>query len=76
MSVAMGSGRNKLRTYTLNQSEFQDGIQFNEKSQKRLRQITARVVPLHLETGRYEQLDLEHRVCFHCETEIESEELF
>ena len=32
------------------------------------------VAPLRLETGRYEHLNLEQRVCFNCESEIETVE--
>ena len=34
----------------------------------------AGVAPSRLKIGRYEQLELHHRVCFHCQTEVESEE--
>ena len=32
------------------------------------------VAPLRIETGRYEGLEEENRLCFHCKDKVESEE--
>ena len=70
--------RNKLRTYKLFKSEHKTENYVTTSLSRSHRsayvKFRAGVAPLRLETGRYEQLELNHRVCFHCKTEVESEE--
>ena len=73
-----GNGRNKLRTYRLFKTAFQkekyvcSRISFSHRSS--LAKFRCGVAPLRLETGRFEGLDEEERVCFNCPQEVESEE--
>ena len=73
-----GVGRNKLRTYKLFKLEYKTENYIRINLPRSLRSAYAKfrtgVAPLRLETDRYERLNLEQRVCFNCESEIESEE--
>ena len=64
------NGRNKLRTYRLFKSEYK-----TEAYCKLLLPLSHRsafakfrcgVAPIRIETGRYENIDLEHRLCHFC----------
>jgi hypothetical protein len=76
--AARGRGRNKLRTYKLIKSEHQVESYLSARIPQSHRSALAKfrcgVAPLRLETGRYENLDLDRRVCFQCTDQIESEE--
>ena len=73
-----GSGRNKLRTYRQLKSEYCEEKYVNIIMPKIQRSSYAKfrmgVAPLRLETGRYEHLTKNRRVCFNCPNEVESEE--
>ena len=73
-----GNGRKKLRTYKLFKLEHKTENYVTTSLSRRHRSAFAKfragVAPLRLETGLCEQLELNHRVCFHCKMEVESEE--
>ena len=73
-----GPGRNKLRTYRLLKQEFGAAEYvkhpFLTKQQRSaLAKFRCGVAPLRLETGRYEGLTEEERLCPLCNIEIENE---
>ena len=73
-----GNGRNKLRTYKLFKTTYTEEkcetiiMQRNHRSA--FAKFRTEVAPLQIETGRYERLEEERRVCFNCGDAIESEE--
>ncbi len=72
-----GVGHNKLRLYKLFKTEFgteayvKDNIPFLYRSA--LAKFRCGVAPLRLETGRYENIELGNRTCFHCKNIVEDE---
>jgi len=78
-SVLNNNGGNKLRTYTLFKSEYETEHYVRMYSLTRTRRSALAkfrmgVAPLRLETGRYENLAIEDRTCFHCTELIEDVE--
>lgn len=73
-----GSGQNKLRTYKLFKSVYEAENYLTCVMPHRHRSAYAKfrcgVAPIRLETGRYERLPQEQRICFNCQLEIENEE--
>ena len=73
-----GNGRNKLRTYKLFKTTYAEENYVKIIMQRNHRSAFAKfrmgVAPLRIETGRYERLEEEQRVCFNCGDTIESEE--
>ena len=73
-----GNGQNKLRTYKLFKKELQCEIYlksiFNYKHRSAFAKFRCGVAPIRLETGRYEQLNVQDRICPLCNSEVESEE--
>ena len=73
-----GNGRNKLRTYRQFKSEYYKenyvGIIMPKSHRSSYAKFRMGVAPLRLETGRYEHLAEDRRVCFNCPTSVESEE--
>ena len=72
------TGGNKLRTYRLMKNDFHaEPYCFEIMSRKHrgsLAKFRSGTVPIKIETGRYQNLDLSERVCFHCASCIEDEE--
>jgi hypothetical protein len=74
-----GVGQNKLRTYRLFKTDFAtapylENLYLTQGQTSALAKFRCGVAPIRLETGRYERLRLEERVCQLCDTgEIESE---
>ena len=72
-----GRGGNKLRTYRLFKSNFQVEpycelfLPFKHRSA--LAKFRCGVAPLRLETGRYEGLDVNQRICPICKSSVEDE---
>ena len=62
--------KDKLRTYRQIKSEYytENYVKLNlDKNQRSiLAQLRSGTLPLHIETGRYVNMKLEHRVCRHC----------
>ena len=69
-----GNGRNRLRTYILFKTTYTEEKYVNIIMQRNHRKFRMGVAPLRIETGRYERLEEEQRVCFKCGDAIESEE--
>lgn len=65
-----GRGKNKLRTYRLYKKnflpEFYCKIVLPYKHRSAFAKFRCGVAPLRIETGRYENVVLENRVCFNC----------
>lgn len=72
-----GRGRNKLRTYCLFKSEYKTEeyckIILPLRHRAAFAKFRCGVAPLRLETGRYENLSLENRICPFCDNCIETE---
>ena len=72
-----GRGGNKLRTYRLFKENFEPeeyckiALPFNHRSA--FAKFRCGVAPLRIETGRYENIVLENRVCHICDVFIEDE---
>lgn len=75
--AARGNGRNKLRTYRIFKKEYKCEPYLKCSMSRQHRSAYAKfrcgVAPLRIETGRYENIHLNNRVCFNCQTEIEDE---
>ena len=69
-----GSGWNKLRTYKLFKTTYAEENYVKIIMQRKFAKFRMGVAPLRIETGRYERLEEEQRVCFNCGKTIESEE--
>ena len=73
-----GNGWNTLRTYKLFKTTYAEENYVKIIIQRNHRSAFAKfrmgVAPLRIETGRYERLEEEQRVCFNCGDTIESEE--
>lgn len=78
VSARRGNGRNKLRTYRLFKSTYcaekYVRIVLPRNHRSSYAKFRMGVAPLRIETGRYEQLEEDRRVCFNCENDVESEE--
>jgi ssDNA-specific exonuclease RecJ len=68
---------NKLRTYTLFKEVFETEMYLSKNIPCRYRSAFAKircgVAPLRIETGRYENKNVNERVCFICHDQIEDE---
>ena len=77
ISSASGSGRNKLRTYTLYKSEYNTEhyckMILPLKHRYALAKFRCGVAPLRLETGRYENIPESERLCPYCRDFVEDE---
>ena len=77
-NARQGTGRNKLRTYRTFKSVYQTENYLNCIMPKCHRSAYAKfrcgVAPIRLETGRYERLPEELRLCFNCPDSVENEE--
>ena len=73
-----GQGHNKLRTYRLFKKELKIECYIkdilNHKHRSALAKFRCGVAPIWLETGRYECLDINQRICPICNYEVETEE--
>ena len=73
-----GNGRNKLRTYSLFKNTYTEENYVKLIMQRTHRSAFAKfrmgVAPLRIDTGRYERLEENERVCFTCDDAVESEE--
>ena len=73
-----GNGRNKLRTYKLLKNDYAKETYVQIFMQRTHRSANAKfrmgLAPLRIETGRYDILEEENRLCFICNDEVESEE--
>ena len=73
-----GETRNNLRSYRLFKSDYHEEKYVSIILPRIHRSLYAKfrmvAAPLRLETGRYEQLEEDKRVCFNCPNEVESEE--
>ena len=78
INARQGTGRNKLRTYRLFKSVYQTENYLNCLMPHGYRNAYAKfrcgVVPIRLETGRYERPSEDSRTCFNCVNLIENEE--
>ena len=67
----------KLRTYVQIKAskETEKYVKMNLSCRERslLAQIRIGILPLHLETGRYRNVPIDQRYCFHCKNEVENE---
>ncbi|KAK6181789.1 hypothetical protein SNE40_009574 [Patella caerulea] len=78
VSAKVGQGHNKLRTYRLFKSLYgpekyvTDNLVSSHRSA--LAKFRCGVAPLRLETGRYEGIPFENRLCFYCNDKVENEE--
>ena len=77
-SSRRGTGGNKLRTYRQMKSDFHVESYcldiLSRKHRGSLAKFRSGTAPIKVETGRYQNLDLSERVCFHCASCIEDEE--
>ena len=77
-SSRRGTGGNKLRTYRQMKSDFHVESYcldiLSRKHRGSLAKFRSGTAPIKVETGRYRNLDLSERVCFHCASCIEDEE--
>ena len=68
------NGRNKLRSYMLFKSDYPEekyvSIILPRSHRSSYAKFRMGVAPLRLETGRYEQLEGDRRVCFSCPNEV------
>ncbi len=73
-----GQGKNKLHTSRLFKNDFLTEPYLkcimNFKHRSAIAKFRSGVAPIRLETGRYEHLNADERVCHVCNTEVESEE--
>ena len=78
ISARRGNGRNKLRTYRMFKETYGTEKYVSIILPRNHRSSYARfrmgVAPLRIETDRYEQLEESKRVCYNCESEVETEE--
>ena len=70
--------RNKLRTYKTFKRSYETETYVKCQSLTRMQRsalakFRCGVAPLKIETGRYEQLAISDRVCFHCTSKVEDE---
>ena len=71
------SQANKLRTY--NEFKFDYGAEYYVKSvlsrnnRSAIAKFRCGVAPLRIETGRFERLPVDQRLCFHCNGLVEDE---
>ena len=72
-----GTGQNKLRTYNKFKQVFEVEPYVHKLMSRGRRSALAKfrcgVAPIRLETGRYENLPVEQRLCPFCETSVEDE---
>ena len=72
-----GGGRNKLRTYRTFKNVYAVEpyvkCKLSRRHRRALAQFRAGVAPIRIETGRYEGLPEEQRLCPHCSDVVESE---
>ena len=77
ISSVNGSGRNKLRTYKLYKSEFITEqyckMVLPLKHRSAFAKFRCGVAPIRLETGRYENIPEQERVCPYCNVFVEDE---
>ena len=77
LEARRGPGRNKLRTYCTFKQDFVTEQYVTRPMPKSRRSALAKfrcgVAPIRIETGRYERLPLEQRVCPVCTDTIETE---
>lgn len=77
-SARRGTGGNKLRTYRQMKRDFQVEPYcleiLSRKQRGALAKFRAGTAPIKVETGRYQNLHLSERVCFHCASCVEDEE--
>lgn len=77
-SARRGTGGNKLRTYRQMKKDFQVEPYcleiLSRKHRGALAKFRSGTAPIKVETGRYQNLDLSERVCFHCAPCVEDEE--
>ena len=70
-----GQGKNKLRTYRLFKKDFLTEAYLksilNFKHRSAIAKFRCGVAPIRLETGRYEHLNVDERICPICKTEVE-----
>ena len=66
-----GFGGNKLRTYRTFKHDY--GIE-TYVSRSAYAKFRCGVVPIRLETVRYERLSIDQRTCFHCTQSVETDE--
>lgn len=79
MSISRNNGGNKLRTYKLYKSSYETEHYVRNHIMSRARRsalakFRCGVAPLRIETGRYERLSLDKRICFNCTAKVENEE--
>ena len=78
MNARNGNGRNKLRAYRQYKQEFKSETYLKYSMSRAHRSAYAKfrcgVVPIRIETGRYERLNYNDRTCFHCIDKIENEQ--
>ena len=76
-SAIRGTGSNKLRTYRLFKQDYEREPYLMKimpwRHRRALAQFRCGTAPLRVETGRYEGLALNQRLCYCCETETEDE---
>jgi hypothetical protein len=74
---SVGSTRNKLRTYQLFKCQYETEkyvyLPMPKKHRSALAKFRCGVAPLRLETGRYENLDVNNRICPICKQNVETE---
>jgi hypothetical protein len=72
-----GRGGNKLRTYKLFKSRFETEkhckIPLPSKHRRSIAKFRCGVAPLRIQTGRFEKLEVQQRVCNECKNVVEDE---
>lgn len=73
----MSNEASKLRTYRMFKNTYGVekylNININGKYRSAMAKFRCGVAPIRIETGRYENLCIDERVCFHCKNVIEDE---
>ncbi|XP_071167139.1 uncharacterized protein [Mytilus edulis] len=73
----MSDDKNKLRTYRMFKNVYgvENYLIFNIPGRYRsaLAKFRCGVSPIRIETGRYENIDIENRLCFNCTDDVEDE---
>ena len=76
----MSDDKNKLRTYRIFKNVYgvENYLIFNIPGRYRsaLAKLRCGVAPIRIETGRYENIDIENRLCFNCNDDVEDEKHF
>ncbi len=74
------NGRNKVRTYKMlkqvfGPSEYVNNIFINKHQRSTFTKFRCGVAPIRLETGRYENLPEEQRLCLMCDSQVIDSEI-